>query len=92
MCVLSDARRDDPWRARALNNLAAAGRKFILQGGTHRNLAVVKEHDGGIRVVTSSRSSVAPTLARCRRPRPRPSSAGRLAESYRPRTARCRSA
>jgi predicted CoA-substrate-specific enzyme activase len=25
-----------------LQNLAAAGRKFILQGGTHRNLAVVK--------------------------------------------------
>lgn len=25
-----------------LHNLAAAGRKFILQGGTHRNLAVVK--------------------------------------------------
>jgi len=25
-----------------LNNLAAAGKKFILQGGTHRNLAVVK--------------------------------------------------
>jgi predicted CoA-substrate-specific enzyme activase len=28
--------------AGGLNNLAAAGRKFILQGGTHRNLAVVK--------------------------------------------------
>jgi predicted CoA-substrate-specific enzyme activase len=25
-----------------LQNLAAAGRKFVLQGGTHRNLAVVK--------------------------------------------------
>jgi len=25
-----------------LQNLAAAGRKFILQGGTHRNLAVIK--------------------------------------------------
>src|SRR3569832_1922846 len=25
-----------------LQNLAAAGRKFIQQGGTHRNLAVVK--------------------------------------------------
>ena len=25
-----------------LHNLAAAGRKFVLQGGTHRNLAVVK--------------------------------------------------
>jgi predicted CoA-substrate-specific enzyme activase len=28
--------------AGGLNNLAAAGRRFILQGGTHRNLAVVK--------------------------------------------------
>jgi predicted CoA-substrate-specific enzyme activase len=28
--------------AGGLNNLGAAGRKFILQGGTHRNLAVVK--------------------------------------------------
>ncbi|MGH7266085.1 MAG: BadF/BadG/BcrA/BcrD ATPase family protein, partial [Candidatus Rokuibacteriota bacterium] len=28
--------------AGGFNNLAAAGRKFILQGGTHRNLAVVK--------------------------------------------------
>jgi predicted CoA-substrate-specific enzyme activase len=25
-----------------LNNLAAAGKKFVLQGGTHRNLAVIK--------------------------------------------------
>jgi len=28
--------------AGGLNNLASVGRKFILQGGTHRNLAVVK--------------------------------------------------
>jgi predicted CoA-substrate-specific enzyme activase len=28
--------------AGGLNNLAAAGKKFILQGGTHKNLAVVK--------------------------------------------------
>jgi BadF/BadG/BcrA/BcrD ATPase family len=28
--------------AGGLNNLAQIGRKFILQGGTHRNLAVVK--------------------------------------------------
>lgn len=28
--------------AGGLNNLGSAGRKFILQGGTHRNLAVVK--------------------------------------------------
>jgi predicted CoA-substrate-specific enzyme activase len=28
--------------AGGFNNLAAAGRKFVLQGGTHRNLAVVK--------------------------------------------------
>jgi predicted CoA-substrate-specific enzyme activase len=28
--------------AGGLNNLGAVGRKFILQGGTHRNLAVVK--------------------------------------------------
>src|SRR5262249_19042558 len=28
--------------AGGLNNLAAVGRKFVLQGGTHKNLAVVK--------------------------------------------------
>jgi len=28
--------------AGGLNNLAAAGKKFVLQGGTHKNLAVVK--------------------------------------------------
>jgi predicted CoA-substrate-specific enzyme activase len=28
--------------AGGLNNLATAGRKFVLQGGTHKNLAVVK--------------------------------------------------
>ncbi len=33
-----------------LQNLAAAGRKFVLQGGTHRNLAVVKAQVDFIRV------------------------------------------
>ncbi len=32
-----------------LQNLAAAGRKFVLQGGTHRNLAVVKAQSDFIR-------------------------------------------
>lgn len=35
--------------AGAMNNMAAAGRKFILQGGTHRNLAVVKSQVDFIR-------------------------------------------
>ncbi|MFM8900364.1 MAG: BadF/BadG/BcrA/BcrD ATPase family protein [Burkholderiales bacterium] len=36
-----------------LQNLAAAGRKFVLQGGTHRNLAVVKAQVDFIRARVS---------------------------------------
>ena len=67
-----------------LQNLRAAGRKFILQGGTHRNMAVVKAqvdfirgkvpdadvvvHPYSGRRAPSARRSAPPTGARAARP------------------------
>ena len=53
-----------------LQNLAAAGRKFILQGGTHRNLAVVKAQVDFISAkVPDAEIVVHPLLRRGRRHR-----------------------
>src|SRR4030095_16626914 len=43
MCALAAVLPVNVWiYAGQLQNLRSAGRKFILQGGTHRNMAVVK--------------------------------------------------
>ena len=47
-----------------LQNLAAAGRKFILQGGTHRNLAVVKAQVDFIRAKVQDAEIVVQPLLR----------------------------
>ena len=47
-----------------LQNLAAAGRKFILQGGTHRNLAVVKAQVDFIRGESARRRDRGASLFR----------------------------
>ena len=53
-----------------LQNLAAAGRKFVLQGGTHRNLAVVKAQVDFIRAQGARcRDRRASVLGRGRRDR-----------------------
>ena len=47
-----------------LQNLRAAGRKFVLQGGTHRNMAVVKAQVDFIRGKVPDAEVVAPSVFR----------------------------